>query len=81
MFYRIKQKFGAVLLAAGVMTFGFINSAMAVPPAYVTDALTSAQTTLEEYVTAAAPKVLASVAIVAALGLIIRLVKRALSGG
>jgi len=54
--------------------------AAAVPPAYVTDALTAAETTLTEYVGAAAPKVLSAVAIVAALGLIVRMVKRAMSG-
>jgi len=54
--------------------------ALAVPPAYVTDALTAAESTLTEYVGAAAPKVLSAVAIVAALGLIVRMVKRAMSG-
>jgi len=74
------QKFGIKLYVAALSLPFMVGEALAVPPAYVTDALTSAETTLTEYVGAAAPKVLSAVAIVAALGLIIKLVKRAMSG-
>lgn len=66
-----------VLGASALVAMG---PAFAVPPAYVTDALTAAESTLTEYMGAAAPKVLSAVAIVAALNLVVRLVKRALSG-
>lgn len=72
-------KFSPFALVMGAMFFA--TEALAVPPAYVTDALTEANTTLTEYVGAAAPKVLAAVAILAALALIVRLVKKAMSGG
>jgi hypothetical protein len=72
------RKFATFAVALSGLFVG--ADALAVPPAYVTDALTAAETTLTEYVGAAAPKVLSAVAIVAALGLIVRMVKRAMSG-
>lgn len=48
-------------------------------PAYVQTALTSAQTTLTEYIEAAAPFLFAVTIIVAAVFLIVRFIKRAAS--
>jgi len=73
------KKINAAILGGSLFVVSTV--AMAVPPAYVTDALTEANATLVEYVGAAAPKVLTAVAILAALSLIVRLVKKAMSGG
>lgn len=73
------KRIDAMVLAVTLAALSTVASA--VPPAYVTDALTEANSTLTEYVGAAAPKVLTAVAILAALGLIVRLVKKAMSGG
>lgn len=78
MFQKQIRNIGTAAVAIGGLVVGM--DALAVPPAYVTDALTAAESTLTDYMSAAAPKVLSAVAIVAALGLIVRLVKRSLSG-
>jgi hypothetical protein len=75
------SKFSKFYLGASVALYSIVPTVHAAVPTYVSDALTAAETTLTEYMGAAAPKVLSAVAIVAALGLIVRLVKRALSGG
>ena len=77
----MKQVKNIALASMAASLAFFAVDANAVPPAYVIDALTAAEATLTDYMSAAAPKVLAAVSIVAALGLIVRLVKRALSGG
>jgi len=51
--------------------------ASAAVPAYVTTALTSAQTTLTEYIEAAAPMLFAVTIIISAIFLIVKMVKRA----
>jgi hypothetical protein len=53
--------------------------ALAAVPAYVSTALTSAQTTLTEYIEAAAPFLFAVTILVAAIFLIVRFIKRAAS--
>jgi len=67
-----KLSLGAVALVAPVV-------ASAAVPAYVSTALTSAQTTLTEYIEAAAPMMFAVTIIVASVFLIVRFVKRAAS--
>jgi hypothetical protein len=52
-------------------------SAFAVVPTYISDALTSAQTTFTDYLTAAAPSVFAMTIILAAFFLVVRLIKKA----
>jgi len=59
-----------------VAALGAVSASAAVP-AYITSALTSAQTTFTEYVEAAAPMVFALVVIIGAVFLVVRLVKRA----
>ena len=49
----------------------------AVVPTYISDALTSAQTTFTDYLTAAAPAVFAMTIILAAFFLVVRLIKKA----
>lgn len=78
MHQKYLRSIGTAIVGMGGLVAGM--DALAVPPSYVTDALTAAESTLTDYMSAAAPKVLSAVAIVAALGLIVRLVKRSLSG-
>jgi len=68
-----------VLRSIGASALVLSASASAAVPAYITSALTSAQTTFVEYVEAAAPMVFALVTIIAAVFLVVRLVKRAAS--
>lgn len=54
-------------------------AAHAAVPAYVTTALTSAQTTLTEYIEASAPFLFAVTIIISAIFLIVKMIKRAAS--
>lgn len=54
-------------------------AAFAAVPSYVSTALTSAQTTLTEYIEAAAPMLFATTIIIAAIFLVVRMIKRAAS--
>jgi len=65
------------LVGAAVMAAPLAVSAAV--PAYVSTALTSAQTTLTEYIEAAAPFLFAVTIIVAAIFLTVRFIKRAAS--
>lgn len=62
----------------GMFAFAAVE-AQATVPAYVTTALTNAQTTLTEYIEAAAPFLFAVTILVAAIFLIVRFIKRAAS--
>lgn len=53
------------------------TGAWAVVPSYISDALTSAQTTFTEYLTAAAPAVFALTILIAAFLFVVKLIKRA----
>lgn len=68
-------------LSTMLALFGMFLSAgaSAAVPAYVSTALTSAQTTLTEYIEAAAPFLFAVTILVAAIFLIVRFIKRAAS--
>lgn len=67
------------LKAVGAALLAFPVVAQAAVPAYVSTALTSAQTTLTEYIEAAAPMLFAVTIIIAAIFLIVRFLKRAAS--
>jgi len=70
-------RFYLCAILAGVSIVPTVHAAV---PTYVSDALTAAVTTLTDYMGAAAPHVLASVAIIGGLTLIVRLLKRAFVG-
>jgi len=72
---NLKQKLAVV---GGALALAPV-AAMATVPAYVTTALTNAQTTLTEYIEAAAPFLFAVTILVAAIFLIVRFIKRAAS--
>lgn len=73
---RLNQWYLQVCMAMFGM---FALGAHAAVPTYVSTALTNAQTTLTEYIEAAAPFLFAVCTIIAAIFLIVRLIKRAAS--
>lgn len=70
---KIQAVRDAVLLGS-IMAAG---AAHAVAPAYITNAMTEAETTFTEYLTAAAPKVFTIVVIVAGFLFVVKLIKKA----
>ena len=73
---KLHQLYQAML--AGILSL-FAMAATAAVPTYVSTALTNAQTTLTEYIEAAAPFLFAVTILVAAIFLIVRFIKRAAS--
>jgi len=69
----------AKLSSVGALALAAPLAVQAAVPAYVTTALSSAQTTLTEYIEAAAPMLFAVTIIIAAIFLIVRFLKRAAS--
>ena len=77
----MKEKFKLVKVR-GVLAsvaLGLPVAVQAAVPTYVSTALTNAQTTLTEYIEAAAPFLFAVTILVAAIFLIVRFIKRAAS--
>lgn len=72
---NLKRKLSAVASLALVAPV----AVQAAVPTYVSTALTNAQTTLTEYIEAAAPFLFAVTIIVAAIFLVVRFIKRAAS--
>lgn len=68
-----KVLLGSVLAVASVPSFAAV-------PTYVSSALTDAQTQFTEYLGAAAPVFLTSIAAVAGILLIAKMIKRAMKG-
>jgi hypothetical protein len=75
----IKKLFALPSLLLGGLLSMFAVPVYAVVPAYVSTALTNAETVLTEYIEAAAPFLFAVTILVAAIFLIVRFIKRAAS--
>lgn len=75
----MKQKSKSLLAVVSGLALAAPVAVQAAVPAYVSTALTSAQTTLTEYIEAAAPFLFAVTILVAAIFLIVRFIKRAAS--
>lgn len=75
----IKQWYLSLVAFLSTFSLGLLVEAQAAVPTYVSTALTNAQTTLTEYIEAAAPFLFAVTIIVAAIFLVVRFIKRAAS--